>query len=204
MPAHGKLIAIERDGTLNQMPEDFMRSPDDWVPVPGALEAVARLNQAGWRVVVFASQSGLARGLFDMTTVNEVHTRMHKLLAEAGGRVEAVFFCPHLPDEPCDCKQQDSGLLKQIAVRSGTPLSSMVVAGGTVPYLKLARDLGCDTQGTVPYLKLARDLGCDTHLVLAGRANTEAQAAVPDAVCVHADLMALADALMDQPAAGDT
>lgn len=187
MPAHGKLIAIERDGTLNQLPEDFMRSPDDWVPVPGALEAVARLNQAGWRVVVFASQSGLARGLFDMTTVNEVHTRMHKLLAEAGGRVEAVFFCPHLPDEACDCKQQDSGLLKQIAVRSGTPLSSMVVAGGTVPYLKLARDLGCDT-----------------HLVLAGRATTEAQAALPDAVCVHADLMALADALLDQSAAGDT
>jgi len=187
MPAHSKLIAIERDGTLNQVPEDFMRSPDDWVPVPGALEAVARLNQAGWRVVVYSSQSGLARGLFDMSTVNEVHTRMHKLLAEAGARVEAVFFCPHLSDEPCDCKQHETGLLKQIAVRTGTPLSNMVVAGGSMPYLKLARHLGCDT-----------------HLVLAGRAVNESSAFLPEGVHVQADLMSLADALLGQSEAGES
>ncbi|HEX5805740.1 MAG TPA: HAD-IIIA family hydrolase [Macromonas sp.] len=187
MPVHGKLIAIERDGTLNQLPEDFMRSPDDWVPVPGALEAVARLNQAGWRVVVYSSQAGLARGLFDMSTVNEVHSRMHKRMAEVGARVEAVFFCPHLPDEPCDCKQQDSGLLKQIAVRTGTPPPLMVVAGGTIPYLKLARHLGCET-----------------HLVLAGRASNDGQASLPEGIEVHADLMSLVDALLGQTAAGET
>ncbi|HEX5806750.1 MAG TPA: HAD-IIIA family hydrolase [Macromonas sp.] len=183
MPAHAKIIAIERDGTLNQLPEDFMRAADDWVPLPGALEALSRLNQGGWRVVVYASQSGLARGLFDMTTVNEVHARMHKLLAAAGARVEAVFFCPHMPDETCDCKQPGSGLLSQISQRTGTPLTQLVVAGGTVAYLKVA---------------LAA--GCDTHLILAGRASGNGALVVPEGIHVHTDLMALADAVLARDA----
>ena len=96
-----KLIVLDRDGSLGQISEDYVRSPEDWSPQPGALEAVARLNQGGWRVVVASNQSGLGRGLFDMATLNAVHARMHKLLAAAGARVDAVFVCPHAPEDGC-------------------------------------------------------------------------------------------------------
>ena len=89
-----KLVILDRDGTINEDRDDYVKSPAQWLPLPGALEAIARLNHAGWHVVVATNQSGIGRGLFDMETLNAMHSKMHSLLAAAGGRVDAVFFAP--------------------------------------------------------------------------------------------------------------
>ena len=100
-----KLIILDRDGTINEDRDDFVKSPDEWVPISGSLEAIARLNHAGWHTVVATNQSGLARGLFDMATLNAIHAKMNRALAEVGGRIDAVFFCPHGPDDGCSCRK---------------------------------------------------------------------------------------------------
>lgn len=183
-----KLIVIDRDGTLNPDPEDYLRSPDDWQPLPGALEAVARLNQVGWRVVVATNQSGLGRGLFDIATLNDIHARMHKALAQAGGRVEAVFFCPHAPEDECDCRKPAPGLLLQISQRLGVPLAQMVAVGDSV------RDA-----------QAARAAGCEAHLVLTGQSLAHRDGTLPPGlpagVCVHQDLAAFAEAIVARASA---
>ncbi|MBS1148170.1 MAG: histidinol-phosphate phosphatase [Proteobacteria bacterium] len=93
-----KLIILDRDGVINVFSDQFIKSPDEWKPIPGSLEAIARLTREGWRVVVATNQSGLARGLFEMATLNAIHAKMHKAVMQAGGRIEAVFFCPHSAD----------------------------------------------------------------------------------------------------------
>ena len=97
-----KLVILDRNGSLNVHREDFVKSDLEWTPLPGALEAVARLNHAGWHVVIASNQSGLGRGLFDMAALNAMHAKLNQLLARQGGRIDAVFFCPHAPDEQCD------------------------------------------------------------------------------------------------------
>ena len=92
-----KLVILDRDGTINADSDEYIKSPEEWTPLPGALEAIARLNHAGWHVVVASNQSGLGRGLFDVASLNAIHAKMHKLLAAQGGRVDAVFYCPHAP-----------------------------------------------------------------------------------------------------------
>lgn len=178
-----KLVVVDRDGTLNQDPEDFLRGPDDWVPLPGALEAIARLNGAGWRVVVASNQSGLGRGLFDVETLNAVHARMHKALAQAGARVDAVFFCPHAPEDDCDCRKPKPGLFLQIAARYRVAPTQIVAVGDSL------RDVGAGVAA-----------GCDTHLVLTGQSagfrSCGLPSGLPRGVTVHADLSAFADALL--------
>lgn len=183
-----KLIVLDRDGTLSPDPEDFVRAPEDWVPLPGALEAVARLNHGGWRVVLASNQSGLGRGLFDMATLNAVHARMHKLLAAAGGRIEAVFFCPHAPEDECCCRKPAAGLFLDIARRMGVPLDSMVAAGDSV------RDV-----------QAAAAAGCEAHLIRTGQSLPVGDGAplppeVPAGTQVHADLSAFADFVLARDA----
>lgn len=178
-----RLVVLDRDGTLNEEPEDFLRSADDWKPLPGALEAVAQLNQQGWRVVIASNQTGLGRGLFDVATLNEVHARMHKLMAQAGARVEAVFFCPHGPEDGCDCRKPQPGLFQQISQRFGAPLSQMIAVGDSVR----------DAQAAVA-------AGCQAHLVLTGqslkhRDGTRPEGLPPD-VQIHTDLLAFAQAVI--------
>ncbi len=177
-----KLVVLDRDGTLNADPEDFLRSPDDWHPLPGALEALASLHHGGWRLVIASNQSGIGRGLFDVALMNAVHARMHKLVAAAGGRIEAVFFCPHAPDEDCTCRKPAPGLLRQIAQRTGVPLTQMVVVGDSV------RDM-----------QAATAVGAQAHLVLTGQSALGRPADLPEGVSVHADLSAFADALLNRP-----
>ena len=112
-----KLVILDRNGTLNVHRDDFVKSDIEWTPLPGALEAVARLNHAGWHVVIASNQSGLGRGLFDVASLNAMHAKMHKMLAAVGGRVDAVFYCPHSPDEDCDCRKPKPGLFQQIGER---------------------------------------------------------------------------------------
>ena len=122
-------------------------------PIPNALEAVARLNHAGWHTVVATNQSGIGRGMIDMASVNTVHQRMMQRLAEAGGRLDAVFFCPHTPEDDCDCRKPKPGLMKQIAQRYGIELRTVPMVADTL------RDL-----------QAAHAAGCEPHLVRTGRA----------------------------------
>ena len=152
--AHGmKLVILGRDGTINRYRDDHVKAPEELDPLPGALEAVARLNHAGWHTVVATNQSGIGRGMIDMASVNTVHQRMMQRLAEAGGRLDAVFFCPHTPEDDCDCRKPKPGLMKQIAQRYGIELRTVPMVADTL------RDL-----------QAAHAAGCEPHLVRTGRA----------------------------------
>ena len=131
-----KLAILDRDGTINADSDDFIKTPDEWVPLPGALEAIARLNHAGWHVAVVSNQSGLGRGLFDVASLNLIHARMHKQLAARGGRIDAVFYCPHGPEEGCTCRKPLPGLFEQIRDRYGIELKGVPTVGDSL------RDIG--------------------------------------------------------------
>ena len=148
-----RLVILGRDGILNIYRVDHVKSPDEWEPIPNALEAVARLNHAGWHTVVATNQSGIGRGMIDMASINTVHQRMMQRLAEAGGRLDAVFFCPHTPEDDCDCRKPRPGLMKQIAQRYGIELRTVPMVADTL------RDL-----------QAAHAAGCEPHLVRTGRA----------------------------------
>lgn len=177
-----KLIVLDRDGTINEDRDDYVKSADEWVPMPGALEAIARLNHAGWHVVVATNQSGIGRGLFDMSALNAMHAKMNQGLAHHGGRVDAVFFCPHEPDAQCTCRKPLPGLFEQIAERYGVALAQVPAVGDSL------RDLQA---GAV--------VGCEPHLVRTGKGArlNETQLAqllqqVPGTT-VHKDLAAFAE-----------
>ena len=179
-----KLVILDRDGTINEDRDDYVKSPDEWVPIPGALEAIARLNHGGWHVVVATNQSGLGRGLFDMAALNAMHVKMNTLLAQAGGRIDAVFFCPHTRDEGCDCRKPLPGLVEQIGQRYGVRLEQVPIVGDSL------RDLQA---GAV--------LGCEPHLVRTGKvarldeAGIAAIAAQVPGPSVHDDLAAFVEFL---------
>jgi D-glycero-D-manno-heptose 1,7-bisphosphate phosphatase len=183
-PHHPKLVILGRDGVLNVFRDDHVKDPEEWQAMPGALEAVARLNHAGWHTVVATNQSGIGRGLVDMTSLNAVHRRMMQLLAEKGGRIDAVFFCPHTPEEHCECRKPLPGLMLQIADRYGLEH-------------ELARvPMVCDTARD---LHAAQAAGCEPHLVCTGRAaalepeQLAQWVAGIDGVTVHSDLAAFAE-----------
>lgn len=182
-----KLIILGRDGILNRFREDHVKEPSEWEPIPGALEAVAKLNHAGWHVVLATNQAGIGRGMIDMSAVNAVHLHMMKMLATKGGRLDAVFFCPHTRDDGCDCRKPLPGMMHDIAQRYGADLSQVPMVADTL------RDL-----------EAAQAAGCPPHLVKSGRASlvTEAElaqwaAAVPGTV-VHDDLASFASYLLQQ------
>jgi D-glycero-D-manno-heptose 1,7-bisphosphate phosphatase len=180
-----KLVILDRDGTINEDRDDFVKTADEWVPIPGALEAIARLNHAGWHTVVATNQSGLARGLLDMASLNAIHTRMNRELAAVGGRIDAVFFCPHGPDDGCDCRKPRPGLFTRIGERYGIDLHKTHAVGDSLRDLQAAA-----AAGALPHLVRT---GKGAALDDAGIAAIQAQ--VP-AVLVHADLAAFATHLM--------
>ncbi|WP_120971600.1 HAD-IIIA family hydrolase [Comamonas sp. lk] len=138
-----KLAILDRDGTLNQwVDQGFIGQPQDWVAVPGALEAVSRLNRAGWHVVLATNQPGLGRGLFDVIELNAVHAKMHRELALAGARVEAVFYCPHAPEEVCSCRKPGAALFEQIAERYGAEGAEVWAIGSGLEHLQAGQSLG--------------------------------------------------------------
>ena len=137
-----KLIILDRDGVINFDSDQFIKSPDEWKPIPGSLEAIARLTREGWRVVVATNQSGLARGLFEMATLNAIHAKMHKAVAQAGGRIEAVFYCPHAADTNCDCRKPKTGLFNEIAARYGSDLVDVPAIGDSLRDLEAAASVG--------------------------------------------------------------
>jgi D-glycero-D-manno-heptose 1,7-bisphosphate phosphatase len=138
----GKLIVLDRDGVINHESDQFIKSPEEWRPIPGSLEAIARLNHAGFRVVVATNQSGIGRGLFDMATLNAIHEKMHKALNHVGGRLDAIFFCPHTADAQCECRKPKPGMLEEIGRRFGVELTGVPVVGDGARDLRAAEVVG--------------------------------------------------------------
>lgn len=139
-----KLVILDRDGTINADSDEYIKSPDEWRPLPGALDAIARLNHAGWHTVIASNQSGLGRGLFDVASLNAMHAKMHKMLAAQGGRIDAVFYCPHSPDEGCRCRKPQPGLFEQIAERFGVDLKGVPVVGDGLRDMQAGAAAGCE------------------------------------------------------------
>ena len=181
-----KLAILDRDGTLNVQEEEFIGSPDDWVPVPGALEAVARLNHAGWHVVVATNQPGLGRGLFDVLALNAIHAKMHRQMAAVGGRIDAVFYCPHAEGEHCACRKPGPGLMEQISERYGAEGDEILVIGSCPAHLQAA--VGLNAPLHMVCTGVSAHLSPDQPLPPDWPAGTRA----------HASLAALVDALLPQ------
>ena len=137
-----KLIILDRDGVINFDSDQFIKSPEEWKPIPGSLEAIARLNQAGYRVVLATNQSGIGRGLFDMATLNAIHDKMHKALAQVGGRIDALFFCPHAADSKCDCRKPKPGMFEEIGRRFNMDLNGVPAIGDSLRDLQAAAAVG--------------------------------------------------------------
>lgn len=137
-----RLIILDRDGVINRDSEQFIKSPDEWRPIPGSLEAVTRLNHAGFRVVIATNQSGVGRGLFDMATLNSIHNKMLKALSQIGGRIDAIFFCPHAADSNCSCRKPKPGLLVEIGQRFGVDLTGVPCIGDSLRDLQAAVAVG--------------------------------------------------------------
>ena len=133
-----KLIILDRDGVINYDSDQFIKSPEEWRPIPGSLEAISRLNHAGFRVVVATNQSGLGRGLFDMATLIAINDKMHKALAHVGGRIDAVFYCPHAADSACECRKPKPGMFIEIGHRFGVELTGVPCVGDSVRDLQAA------------------------------------------------------------------
>jgi D-glycero-D-manno-heptose 1,7-bisphosphate phosphatase len=167
-----KLIILDRDGVINLDSDQFIKSPEEWKPIPGSLEAIARLNQWGWRVVVASNQSGIGRGLFGMDMLNAINEKMIKSLAQVGGRLDAVFFCPHAADSTCDCRKPKPGMLHQIAERFNVSLTGAPVVGDSL------RDLLAGVA-----------VGCTPYLVLTGKGQkTRQDPALPPGTLIYPDL----------------
>ena len=133
-----KLIILDRDGVINQDSAAYIKSPQEWRPIPGSLNSISRLNQAGFHVIVATNQSGIGRGLFDMAALNAIHEKMHKALAQAGARVDAIFFCPHAADDNCKCRKPRPGMLEDIAHRLNTDLAGVPMIGDSLRDLQAA------------------------------------------------------------------
>jgi D-glycero-D-manno-heptose 1,7-bisphosphate phosphatase len=137
-----KLVILDRDGVINEDSDDFIKSPAEWKPLRGSLEAIARLHQSGWRVVVATNQSGIARKLFDLDTLARIHETMHRQVRDAGGIIDAVFFCPHGPDDHCDCRKPAPGMLHDIARRLHIELAGVPAIGDSLRDIQAAQAAG--------------------------------------------------------------
>ena len=181
-----KLVIVDRDGTICVEREGYIQTPDDWEPLPGALDAIARINQAGYHVVIAANLPGLGRGLFDMAALNAIQAKMNKQLAAVGGRVEAIFYCPHAPDEGCTCRKPLPGLFQQIGERYKVDLRNIHAVGDSVRDVQAAA--------------AAAAAGCIPHLVLTGKGapvqTDPLPPEFPPGTRVHADLAAFATAFV--------
>lgn len=124
-----KIIILDRDGVINQDSPNYIKSPDEWIPIPGSIEAIALLNQAGYTVVVVTNQSGIARHLYDISTLNLIHEKMQTMCHSAGGHIEKIYFCPHHPDEHCACRKPKPGMFLQIANDFDCSLTALPMIG---------------------------------------------------------------------------
>lgn len=163
-----KLIILDRDGVINQDSDAFIKNPSEWIAIPGSIEAIGRLSQAGWKVVVATNQSGIARGLLNTQTLGAIHLRMQQSVLDAGGKIDAVFFCPHGPDDNCNCRKPKPGMLQDIAYRFDTDLTDIPIVGDSLRDLQAGANMGCQPwlvrtgKGLKTLEQHAADLPADT------------------------------------------
>jgi D-glycero-D-manno-heptose 1,7-bisphosphate phosphatase len=171
-----KLVILDRDGTINHDSDNHIRSPEQWRPIKGSLEAIARLTQADYHVVVATNQSGIARGFFDTKTLFAIHEKLARELAQMGGRIDAFFFCPHAAAAGCPCRKPQPGMLLEVARRFNISLSDTFMVGDA------QRDL-----------EAAAAAGARPVLVLTGKGEkTQAEGKLPAGTRVFPDLAAFA------------
>nr|WP_320167049.1 D-glycero-beta-D-manno-heptose 1,7-bisphosphate 7-phosphatase [uncultured Methylophaga sp.] len=175
------LIILDRDGVINHDSDDFIKNPAEWEPIDGSLEAIARLNYAGYRVVVITNQSGIARGLFDVETLNRIHSKMRRMLAQVGGKIEAIMFCPHGPEDDCQCRKPKNGSFVDLAHRLRVNLDNVPAVGDSLRDIQAAM------------LSQARPI-----LVRTGKGENTLVAGIPDGVEVYDDLASVATALLER------
>lgn len=177
-----KLIILDRDGVINEDSDDYIKSADEWIPIPGSIDAIAALSKAGYTIAVATNQSGISRHLFDEFDLAAMHQKMCDLVEEQGGEISGVFFCPHGPDEGCDCRKPGIGLLKQIESEFGTSVTDAPFVGDSTKDLLAAKLAGCRPVLVLTGKGAATRLEC-SHGELAG-------------VDIHSDLNAFKDALL--------
>ena len=178
-----KLVILDRDGVINYDSDQFIKTPDEWKPIPGSLEAIARLSHSGYRVVVCSNQSGVGRGLLDMTSLNAINDKMYKALAPFGGRIDALFYCPHPAEANCACRKPRPGMFEDIAKRFNVPLAGVPSVGDSLR----------DMQASVA-------AGCQPILVLTGKGRkTLAAGGLPEGTQVYDDLSAAVRAIIAKP-----
>jgi len=137
-----KLVILDRDGVINADSDEYIKSASEWVPIPGSLEAIARLKRAQYQVVVATNQSGVARGLFDIDTLNTIHMKMIQAIRQRGAELDGIFFCPHGPDDGCSCRKPKAGLLDEIADRLKVNLHGVYAVGDSERDILAARKVG--------------------------------------------------------------
>ncbi len=175
-----KLLILDRDGVINEDSDAYIKSLDEWIPIPGSVAAIARLSQAGWTVAVATNQSGLARGYYDEATLESMHTRLRQLVAEQGGEVGLIVHCPHGPDDGCSCRKPLPGMLEQIAAYYGVDLNGLWFVG--------------DSRGD---LDAALAVHCQPVLVKTGKGLRTLAKGLPERTLVFDDLAAVAAHLLD-------
>jgi len=174
-------VFLDRDGVINEESHEYVKSVAEWRPIPGSLEAMARLSRSGRNVVILTNQSGLGRGIFDVEALEAIHDRLNRGVEDLGGRIRAILICPHTPADGCGCRKPASGLLERAERELGLPLRGMPMIG----------DRASD-------LEAGRAVGCEPILVRTGHGQTTARSLGPaSGVRIYADLAAAADALLD-------
>jgi D-glycero-D-manno-heptose 1,7-bisphosphate phosphatase len=167
-----KLVILDRDGVINQDSDQFIKSPEEWKPIPGSLEAIVKLNHSGYRVVVASNQSGITRGFFDMAALNAINDKMYRALGQLGGRIDALFYCPHAAEADCECRKPKPGMFLDIAQRFNVSLQGVPSVGDSL------RDL-----------QAAAAAGAQPMLVLTGKGKkTRAAGGLPDGTLTFSDL----------------
>ena len=181
------LVILDRDGVINHDSDDYIKSPDEWQPLPGSLEAIARLCRADYTVVVATNQAGVGRGLFSQEMLIRIHRKMASSIRDKGGRLDSVFFCPHSPAEQCGCRKPKPGMLLEISDRLGIGLSGVPVVGDSLRDLEAA-----EAAGAIPVLvKTGRGRLTQEKLSKGELSHTLGQTPV------YADLAAFTDAVLD-------
>lgn len=177
-----KLIILDQAGVINESSDTFIKSPEEWIAIPGSLEAISRLTHAGYRVIIVTNQSGIGRGLLDMATYNAINDKMYKAVNQSGGRIDAIFFCPHTAADNCTCRKPATGLFAEIMQRYGVNLKSVPAVGDSLKDMQAAVAVGA-----LPILVLTGN----------GEVTRKAQD-LPEQTQVYDDLAALVDVLVGE------
>ena len=179
-----KLLILDRDGVINQESPDFIKSPEEWKPIKGSLEAIARLSQAGYDIIVITNQSGVGRGLFSADMLGRIHVRMVDRVRQLGGKIQSILFCPHKPDENCECRKPKDGMYQELAKRLNTTFQGVISVGDSVRDLQAA-----SIAGATPVLvrtgngkKTLREINTNDSLNLSNTPIFDSLAQVADAI----------------------